>query len=291
MGAGCGATADGADQDGQRLAVGAKGAVGRAVLYSSSFAAADADLGVRRIGDQAIRTQRSSLSIAGGGLAVGAAAYAFFDAGLGDAVAADPLPIQRLVEAYDSVTEGAGRPDDPRDVGVMKHIDQPDDRGSGGKVPVAGQQGGGGFQSPGQFLLVGGSGHRPADRVGDEAGVHVRIQVADHTVNNGEGIATVGVRALRASRLAGPVPGGDATVLPASGAIDIDGSADSAIPVLAAALERAQMFAALGADRRRDHLGPGLAQGDEQVTEGPRRWGSAVAQQCWATVQGGGERA
>lgn len=50
------------------------------------------------------------LSIAGGGLAVSAAAYAFFDAGLGDAVAADPLPIQRLVEAYDSVTEGqAGR--------------------------------------------------------------------------------------------------------------------------------------------------------------------------------------
>lgn len=96
----------------------------------------------------------------------------------------------------------------------MKHIDQPDDRGSGGKVPVAGQQGGVGFQSPGQFLLVGGSGHRPADRVGDEVGVHVRIQAADHTVDNGEGIATVGVRALRASRLAGPVPGGDATVLP-----------------------------------------------------------------------------
>ena len=46
--------------------------------------------------------------LAGGRFAPSTTAYAFFDAGLGDAVAADPLPIQRFVDADNAVA--AARP-------------------------------------------------------------------------------------------------------------------------------------------------------------------------------------
>src|SRR5947208_2582738 len=55
-------------------------------------------------------------------------------------------------------------------------------------------------------------------------------------------------------------------------------AAGRAIPVLAAALERAQRFATLGADRRRNVLGPGLAQRDKQIRDGTRRRGTAIVE-------------
>ncbi|MFE0063347.1 hypothetical protein, partial [Streptomyces sp. NPDC059003] len=67
------------------------GPVGGAGVDHARLAADDAGLQVGQIGDQAVRTQRSPLVVAGGRLPPSAAAYAFFDAGLGDAVA-DLLP-------------------------------------------------------------------------------------------------------------------------------------------------------------------------------------------------------
>lgn len=63
--------------------------------------------------------------VAGGRLPAGSAACALLDAGVGDAGAADPLPVQRLVDAYDSVAAGTGRPDDPGDAGRVQQVDQP----------------------------------------------------------------------------------------------------------------------------------------------------------------------
>ncbi|MDX3639594.1 hypothetical protein [Streptomyces sp. MB09-02B] len=163
------------------------------------------------------------------------------------------------MKAYDSAAEGTGGPDDSGDFGVMKYVDQPEDRGDGGKVAVAGEQRGVTFQDPSQFLLVGGPWHGSADCIGYQIQLGLRVQLADHAVNDGEGITVVGVGALRTSWLARPVTGGDAAVLSASRASNVDRSADSAVPVLAAALERAQVLAALGADRRRGRLGPSVA--------------------------------
>lgn len=44
---------------------------------------------------------------------------ALLDAAVGDAGAADPLSVEGLVDAYDSVAEGAGRPGDPGDAGLV----------------------------------------------------------------------------------------------------------------------------------------------------------------------------
>lgn len=72
--AGCRPAADRANQDGQRTAVGADRPVGSPVADHAPPAADDAGLQVGGVRDQALRTQRSALGVAGGELAAGAAA-------------------------------------------------------------------------------------------------------------------------------------------------------------------------------------------------------------------------
>jgi hypothetical protein len=119
---------------------------------------------------------------------------------MGDAGTADPLSLQRLVEANDSVTAGAGRGDDPGDAGGVQQLDQPQDRAQRREVAVAGQQAGVGFQCPGEFLLVREARRRLAERRGDQLLPGVRVQFGDQCVDHRDGVASVGVRALLASR-------------------------------------------------------------------------------------------
>jgi hypothetical protein len=92
--------------------------------------------------------------VAGNGFAASSAAHALLNAGVRDACPTDPHPVERLVNADDSVTTGAGRPDDSRDASGVQHVDEPWDRAQRRKVAVPGQQSGVGFQGPGEFLLV-----------------------------------------------------------------------------------------------------------------------------------------
>ena len=116
--------------------------------------AAGAGLQVRRVGDEAVRAQRPALVIAGDGLAAGSAACALLDARVRDAGPADPHAVQRLVDAHDPVTAGAGRTDDPGDAGGVQRVDQPRDRPQRRQMTLPGQQPGVVLQRPGQFLLV-----------------------------------------------------------------------------------------------------------------------------------------
>jgi hypothetical protein len=75
----------------------------------------------------------------------------------------------------------------------------------GCEVAVPGQQGGVGFQDPGEFLLVGGAGCRPADRIGDHFLPGLRVQFGDQGTDHREGVASVGFRALVASWSPGSV--------------------------------------------------------------------------------------
>lgn len=148
----------------------------------------------------------------------------------------------------------------------------------GCEVAVPGQQSGVGLQRPGEFLLVGGAGCRPADCVGDHFLLDLRVQFGDQAADHRDGIASVGVRALAASRPPGSVAGSDPAGVSAGGAGLGLGAAVPAVPVLAAALEGAHRSAALGATRRRDGLGSSLSQGDEQVADGPGCRRAAVGQ-------------
>jgi hypothetical protein len=145
------------------------------------------------------------LVVAGSGLSAGSASRALLDAGVGDAHAADPLPVQRLVDAYDSVAAGAGRLHDPGDAGLVQQVDQLEDRAVGCEVAVAGQQSWVGFQGPGKFPLVGGTRCRSMDRLGDRLPFGLRIQFSDQGADYCDGVTSVVVRALAASRPPGPV--------------------------------------------------------------------------------------
>jgi hypothetical protein len=124
------------------------------MIDGTATTAVDADLQVRRVGDETVRTQRFALVVARDGFAAGSAAYALFDAGVCDAGPADPLPVERLVDPYDSAAAGAGWSDDPSDASGMQQVDEPQDRAEGRKVAVTSQQSRVGFQRPGEFLLV-----------------------------------------------------------------------------------------------------------------------------------------
>jgi hypothetical protein len=75
--------------------------------------AVEADFEIVGVGDQTVRTERSAVLVTSGRFAAGAAACAFFDAGVGDAGAADALPVERFVCPDDATAAGACRPDDP----------------------------------------------------------------------------------------------------------------------------------------------------------------------------------
>ncbi|MGW1405404.1 hypothetical protein [Streptomyces sp. NPDC002403] len=148
------AAADRADEDGQGATVRAERTAGGAVLYSLPLSAVDADLDVRGVVDQAVRTQRAPLVVTGGWLAAGAAAYAFFDAGLGDAVAADPLTVERLVDVNYPVAARAGRSDDPGKTSLVQKVDEPQDGAMRGEMGLGGQQARVLLQGPDHALAI-----------------------------------------------------------------------------------------------------------------------------------------
>lgn len=102
--------ADRARRDRQRRAGAADRPVRRSDADRASAAAVETDFEVVRVGDQAVRTQRSAVLVASGWFAPGAATCAFLDAGMGDTGAADALPVKRFVDADDAMAAGqAGR--------------------------------------------------------------------------------------------------------------------------------------------------------------------------------------
>ena len=133
-----------------------RGARGPSWVRRSTAAApaADAGLQVGRVGDEAVGAQRPALVIAGAGSRRAPQRGALLDARAGDTGPADPPAIQRLVDAHDPVTAGAGRADDPGDAGGMQRFDQPRDRPQRRQMALPGQQPGAVLQCPGQFLLV-----------------------------------------------------------------------------------------------------------------------------------------
>jgi hypothetical protein len=248
--AGSGEAADGANQGRQGAAVGAERALGGAGVHSPPFLASDADLGVRRVGDQAVRTQRSPLLVAGGRLASGSAAYTFFDAGLGDAVATDPLPVERLVDANHSVAPRAGRPDDPGDTRLVQKVDEPQDGAVRGEMGLAGQQTRILLQGPDHSLaIVKPVGCRPAQSLSDHVAVGARGKRVDHRVDDRSRVTVIVVRTHRTAWQALAVPEGDAPGVAAGGALAGVLDADRAVPVLALPLEASQPLPTVRADR------------------------------------------
>lgn len=120
--------------------------VGGADADRSAPPAAQAGLLVGGVGDQAVRTQWSALLVAGGGFLHGCAARAGLGAGLGHAVAAQPLPLDSAVQPDDPLTRWAGRADDRLGPGVAESLDQPQHAGCTGMRAVAGEQCGGARQ-------------------------------------------------------------------------------------------------------------------------------------------------
>ncbi len=208
-----------------------------AVADRAAAAAAQAGFQVRRVGDETVRAQRLALLVAGDRLTAGTAARALLQAGVCDAHPADPRAGQRLVDAHHPPATGAGRPEDPGDPGGVQQIDEPGDRAQRREVAVSGQQPRVGFQLPGQFLLVGGSGRGPADRGGDRFPVSVRVQLGDQGVYYRYRVTAVCVRALPAPRSSSPVPGRDRPGVSADSAGRRPWPASCAVPVLPAAVE------------------------------------------------------
>jgi hypothetical protein len=98
-------------------------AVWRAGIHQATAPAVDAGFEVRGVGDQAVRTERSALVVAGGGFPAGSAARAV-KAAVSDAGAADPLSVEWFVDADDSVAAGAGGWDDSGDARGVQEVDQ-----------------------------------------------------------------------------------------------------------------------------------------------------------------------
>ncbi|BBX84242.1 hypothetical protein MAUB_21150 [Mycolicibacterium aubagnense] len=126
-----------------------------------------------------------------------------------------------------------------------------------------------------------GPGRKSADRTGDEVAVDGRIQPGHHGVDDRDRIAVVAVRALRAAGPTGAIPGRDMPKLPAGRTRGRTHATGPAEPVLTTTLEGPHRRAALGADRRRN-LCAGLSQGDQQVTDRPRRRRASIGQHRWA---------
>ncbi|QHE74028.1 hypothetical protein GFS60_07712 (plasmid) [Rhodococcus sp. WAY2] len=102
-------------------------AVRRAGADWPAAPAIEADFEVVRVSDQAVRAERPALFVSCRGLAVRAAARAFFDTAVGDAGAADALSVEGFVDPNDPVAARACRSDDPGDVCGVKGLDQRND--------------------------------------------------------------------------------------------------------------------------------------------------------------------
>ncbi|WP_407109823.1 hypothetical protein ACE1N8_02890 [Streptomyces sp. DSM 116494] len=217
--------------------------------------------------------------VAGGRLAAGSAAYAFFDAGLGDTVAADSLTVERLVDANHSVAARAGRSDDPGDTGLVQKVDEPQDGAARGEMGLAGQQARVLLQGPDHSMaIVGTVGRRPAQSLGDHVAIGARGDRVDHRVNDRGRVTVIVVGTHRTAGQALAAPERDAPGVAAGGALAGLLDADRAVPVLALPLQASQPLSAISADRWRDRRGAGLAKGDEEIADGPWRRGPAIGQ-------------
>ena len=132
-------------------------------------------------------------------LAAGAAASAFFDAGVRDAGAADPLTVQGLVDADLPAAARAGRQHDSADAARVQVLDEPRDHSQRRTMPLAGQQGRVGFQRPGHPPLVAALTTAAVENTSDGITRDGRIECGDGGVDDRDRVTIVGVRALGAA--------------------------------------------------------------------------------------------
>lgn len=210
--------ADRASRDRQGRAASADRPVWCSEADGASAAAVEADFEIVGVGDQAVRTQRLAALIAGGWFTPGTAAYAFLNAGLRDAGAADPLSVERFVDPDDAMTARTCRADDPVDTRGMQSVDQRHDHADRCEMTSAGQQLGLRFQRPPDLSLMRGPGCELADRRRDHVAVGGRIQLGDHVVDHRYRIALIAIGTLRASRPSGAITGRHSSLLAAGGA-------------------------------------------------------------------------
>ena len=162
--------------DGARYALATQRPVVGADGDRSTSTALDAGFLVGGIGDQAVGAQRSPLLVAGRGLADRPAPGAGLGAGLGGAVAAQPLPVDSPVQVNDSTAAGAGRADDRARSGVAQAC-----RSDAGPTwhrcfgAGAGEQLGPVLQRPGKLMTVPGPGGRQPHRCGGDVGRQCRV--------------------------------------------------------------------------------------------------------------------
>ena len=141
--------------------------------------AADAGFQVGRVVDQAVRADRLAMLVTGGRPSPCVATGALLDPGLRDAVAADPLAVQGLGDAHRPAATRTVWPDDPVDPAIAEQVDEPQDYGDRGEVPVPGQQRGVVLHRPGQSPLMCRAGGHLADRGGDVVWVRCSVQHGD----------------------------------------------------------------------------------------------------------------
>ena len=233
-------------------------------------AAPHARLLIRGVSDQTVGTQRFPVFVAGSCLPPGAAPRAGFGAGLGHAVAAQPQPVAWFHQRDHPAAVWTGRAHDTARAGRDQGVDEPQHRRHTGVGAGAGQQFGAVLHGPGQLVpptLPG----RDTDRGGHRGRVQHGIDRGDDPAQDLHRVDAVLRSAGSAQRSSSAVPASDATGLPAPHARFQPGTADPAVPMLAAALQGAQRLPAVGADRRRDRHRPGPAQRDQQIPDRPGR--------------------
>ena len=272
-----------------RYALATERSVGCSNLDRSTSTAGDACFAVGGIGDQAVGAQRSPLLVAGRGLADRPASATGLGAGLGGAVAAQPLPVDSPVQVNDSTAAGAGRADDRARFGVAQGVDKAQDRPCRCFGAGAGEQFGPVLQRPGKLMTVPGPGGRRPHRCGGDVGRQGRVGGGYHVDRELERVTPAVGRTRHAAWLSVAVPGVDGADSSALAARFADRTADCAVPVVAAALQRAQVFVALGAHRCRNARCASLVQRNQQVPDRARGGRAAVIEHSWPLEQGLGK--
>ena len=231
------------------------------------------------VGDQAVGTQRPSVLVAGSRLPDDPAARACYGAGPGHAVAAEPHPVARPGQGNDPPAVRAGGADDPLRPGVGQGADQPQYRRDRCSRAGPGEQPGVILQCPRQPAELPGPGRGGAGRGAHGRGADAGIYRGDNLEQDLHRVEVVIVPAARTARPSLAVADADRPAESAACAWFRFRAADPAVPVLAAALQGAQLLAAPGADWRRDDHGTGLAQRDQQIPGHARRRGAPVGEQ------------
>jgi hypothetical protein len=266
----------------------AERSVGCSNLDRSTSAALDACFAVGGVGDQAVGAQRSPLLVAGRGLADRPAPATGLGAGLGGAVAAQPLPVDSPVQVNDSTAARAGRADYRARFGGAQGVDKAQDRPCRCISAGAGEQLGPVLQRPGKLMAVPGPRGRQPHRCGGDVARQRRVGGGYHVDRELERVTPVG-RTRHAAWVSVAVPRRDRADSSAPAARFADRTADCAVPLVAAALQRAQLFAALGAHRCRNARCTSLIQRDQQVPDRARGRRAAVIENSWPIEQGLGK--